>query len=945
MILHWALEEPTFCLFAESKKVQQVLSCQLEANISAQKGQNCKQGVANFFDNLSFWRKMIDMYAWILSWLQIGPISRVVEISDFQLWLFRAVLKKRSFFTGLLLCCREAVSEPELRRSAGDAALPRPLRLPRHALLAPHQRLHLLPGEGQPRPPAPRDQGVGRGAAPHLHDPRRPLLLSCGESHLWWSKLIKSSFGFRIVFRVLVAVNSPIHACCVLNPALYFISWVYPPQSHCNIKQCNRLKVAFSQEESGVATFFPRPGGNKNNSPLLAFPVELEESLHKSIFSISPCTSDHTCFHWNLALKLRLTLKLSLTFCVIQMGERTRTPRKRIFMEQLSGLGGKLSRLHEDSLMPPQPKDLVCSCPPFECLCRPVPPPHHSHAHMPSTDTFQQDHVLPAFVPQPGLLSPTALSFPGHASANPFEALDHVGYQQQPITREAYSEYFDLSNMERYNAQGFGSHCGDSLSGPVKSEPMQTQTDLFNAANRSKSNVSIPDCMYGSSNMSPVQERELVLPSYPQSQMTKSEPSSSPLSNPGLGGATSGSPFRNQANPYNSPPPQYHFTPVSASDQNFGGVTATAGVQNPHCSSTLSPTTLDEFEFNDAADFLSLDQPINKDLPAPACAVSANRKQPTITSSDVTKGATSDLSSLLGLPSISSFLDEGEGENPANEHIDKILGLSLNYSVNSPRSNKSTGTDSLSPASSGDQKVPSDGSPLSPCRGTTPPSLIELQPLKANNNNNTIQHNNNNNITTTSPKKFTDIFQTANSQGNLHPRNQSHFGNRNLMQPSYPETPLGRNSNPVYFSPKMAAAEDPGLSWYGFPSAQSGPVDPHQQNHCFSRNHSISIPMTYNWTGPTADREGFSSPNSFCNSWDSQGKTSRHSGLPQWPKSWMRPEFESQGIKHTFCFPISFKISSWIKHFFCKEHFFRTFLSWACVFAECCGQKGKLGKG
>ena len=176
--------------------------------------------------------------------------------------------------------------------------------------------------------------------------------------------------------------------------------------------------------------------------------------------------------------------------------------------------------------------------------------------------------------------------------------------------------------------------------------------------------------MYSSNvcTVSPNQQFDPTLPTY-QSNTTRSESSTPPSS---AAGVVPGSPYQTTVTPdssYSSPP---HYS-LSGTVTNNNLVNS---IPNIHCPNDLSPHTLDQFEFNDAAEFLSLDQPINKELPAPACAT-INRK-PSISSSDVTKGATSDLSSLLGLPSISSFLDEGEEENPANEHIDKILGLSLN---------------------------------------------------------------------------------------------------------------------------------------------------------------------------------------------------------------------------------------------------------------------------
>ena len=502
------------------------------------------------------------------------------------------------------------------------------------------------------------------------------------------------------------------------------------------------------------------------------------------------------------------------------MGDRTRVSRKRMFLEQANPEFqsiAKLPRLHApESLMPPplsEHKEMICSCPPFECLCRPVPNQH--------ADAFLGQNPMLHPFGQPTLLSPTALSF-GGPGPNPFESFDHTNFQQ-PLMRDTYSEYFDLSPLDRLHSQGFSSF---EPTGHVKSEPMMVPShDLYS---KPKPNLSIQDCMYSSNacSVSPNQQPEPILPTYTQSH-TRSEPSTPPSS---VAGVVPASPYQTTVTPassYNSPP---HYSLSRAAHTQYTPNNNSLITTSPQVPD-LSPHTLDQFEFNDAADFLSLDQPINKELPAPACATS-NRK-PSISSSDVTKGATSDLSALLGLPSISSFLgEEGEGDNSANEHIDKILGLSLNYGEGSPESHKST-TDSLSPASSSDQKVPSEGSPLSPCRGPTPPSLTELQPLKTNNS-------------ISSPKKFSDIFQTGKHQSDLHPLTQDNFNKTNFHL--YPEHSASRLTS--YFSSKQLPEEQANMNWHSdmlFPpqQGQQQQGQQHQQQQPFN-NHSINITLTYN---------------------------------------------------------------------------------------------------
>ena len=133
------------------------------------------------------------------------------------------------------------------------------------------------------------------------------------------------------------------------------------------------------------------------------------------------------------------------------MGDRSRVSRKRMFFEQTNPEFqplAKLPRLHApESLMPPplsDHKDIICSCPPFECLCRPLPSRH--------SDAFLgQNPMLPLPpVGQQALLSPTALSFSGAGHVNSFDSLDLMDFQQ-PLMRDTYSEYFDLSPIDRFH--------------------------------------------------------------------------------------------------------------------------------------------------------------------------------------------------------------------------------------------------------------------------------------------------------------------------------------------------------------------------------------------------------------------------------------------------------------------------------------------------------------
>ncbi len=489
-------------------------------------------------------------------------------------------------------------------------------------------------------------------------------------------------------------------------------------------------------------------------------------------------------------------------------------PSKRPSYDPAGDYPMKIPRLHpvmEPIMPPPQGDKTICSCPPFECLCHRLTGPND--AFLPSPTLL----AAPTGFPATGLLSPTGL-YSGHPlDADPF---------QQASYRNPYG---DIIDFERFQSQGI---MHEQM---VKPEP-NSGLSLAPGGLTTRP-APIPDCMYPSDAMrglgspthlgglgSPTQLHP-DLPLYPMSS-TRSDLHTPPGSQPA--GVVPSSPYQQQGTAAHTSSPPHYSTSTSMLSSSINAV----GPSYP--SHDLSPHTLDQFDFTDPSEFLEMGQPINKELPAPSCAIL--NKRPSISSCDVTKGASSDLSSLLGnLPPISSLLGEEEGEN---SHIDKILGLSLpQYSESgSPDSCNKSNTDSLSPASSSDQKVPSEGAPapLSPCRGPSPPSLIELQPLKGSNNGL---------MMASSPKKFSDIFQTG-KQMSKQTAFQPYGGDHTVPR---------QDANSYHYnscsqsSPRLQGSENPEYIWQGDMlnnNFQTTSTSNSPQN--FHSNHSINITLTYN---------------------------------------------------------------------------------------------------
>ena len=391
------------------------------------------------------------------------------------------------------------------------------------------------------------------------------------------------------------------------------------------------------------------------------------------------------------------------------MGDRQRLSRKRPLYSGLPEMHTKFPRLdHGLSAMQSGVKDVICSCPPFECLCRGIP------AFQPP-DVYGQPGSLNH---QPVTTSLASTSLPGLDH----RGFDSIDFSQQQQWRDSYNEYFDMGHETKFQplvslVDQF-SH-GTSFHKPEYSMPLSTPTsstpsmfDYYEGSkmahslfkNRSVGLNSGSDCMYSSDSVVGMSSPE--------------HHTNSLLASPVKG-----------------------MLPSTSED--LGTLPSSAATVSPVCSSPPGTTVvsyatsdmagraLDDFEINGAADILSLDQPINKDAGTAPPKYSCQRRS---SSSDRhvppplrTPTGAMDLSTLLGLPSITSFFTEEneEADRTPNEHVDRILGLSLNYGDAEPKASDVN----LSPVSSCDQKVPSDSGSLSPCRGPTPPSLIELQPL------------------------------------------------------------------------------------------------------------------------------------------------------------------------------------------------------------------------
>lgn len=553
-----------------------------------------------------------------------------------------------------------------------------------------------------------------------------------------------------------------------------------------------------------------------------------------------------------------------------QLGERQRLGRKRqLYLPEFQS---KYPRLM-DGLSPSADASVglkpMCSCPPFECLCRPV------SGYQPPTDIYQ----TPA-----SLSSPSAMSGPTMPPPHPDMSL----HDQPPRAydtsydfgmhsnntqgwRDSYSEYFDMTHPtatqqeSKYQPNGsMAEYCvpmskpeyampimstatTPSMYDQYSSHQMNGNSKLGQDLYKGKSLGYSSDCMYSNSssvtNVSLSSQQNLSSPNsdYMQSPIKGNLP---PVSN-GLEGLPSGS---------------IHITPVSLISTSTSAVT-TCGTTSL---TDLSGRHLDDFEINDAADILSLDQPINKhhitmaappkyDIHRRSCSPEQRSNPPT---PPIVSRSNMDLSTLL-LPSITSIFGEetdataagqrlqNASSPAANEHVDRILGLSINYGETDGSrhpSHKPAVDSNLSPvssASSSDQKVPSDSGSLSPCRGPTPPSLIELQPLASNKNG-----------AMPSPKRFNDIFSpmkdsnvlsgSMQDKGAFHPYNDTSMSkdmHSDYHGHSYfPAHQKYRSHDaPTYYHAEMIQ----------YPGPVSTSVTTGPNMNSFIKNHNINITLNY----------------------------------------------------------------------------------------------------
>lgn len=353
---------------------------------------------------------------------------------------------------------------------------------------------------------------------------------------------------------------------------------------------------------------------------------------------------------------------------------------------------------------------------------------------------------MSAFQPTNDALFADPLSSAAAGILHPIDAraplMDTFDFGLGQTWRETYGEYFDInpdkyqtlvpppahSEPNPYIKTEYATAFNVVPSAALFPEPT-TYHDLKATSMSMHKDLALQDCMF-SAGAIPSME----LPGMPTATVAGSPPSYSQAVSP-----HTTSSIRQTTSPLTThlTSPQGHVSPVSILP------VPSSQAQSPYAMAAaqeMNQRQIDDFEINNPGDILSLDQPINKDIPN---KYSKRTNDSDNKSSCAGSNANLDLSALLGLPSISSFLGDGEsGEKPHNEHVDRILGLSLKYDGAEPKATP----ESLSPSSTtSDQKVPSDSAPLSPCRGPSPPSLIELQPIKTPN-------------ALTSPKKFSDIF-------------------------------------------------------------------------------------------------------------------------------------------------------------------------------------------
>ena len=338
--------------------------------------------------------------------------------------------------------------------------------------------------------------------------------------------------------------------------------------------------------------------------------------------------------------------------------------------------------------------------------------------------------INPSATPHPSLMSshhfnstlpPPSISIHDHRSPHqPTEitipSMDHTLLHPAVQVSRDYNEYFELG----YHAVTPGSNSSShKASGLYDGQPHYGRKPLSTQISDGRAKLSSPssDCMYSDSSAMDCGNVSILSHNATSPSLIKAEPELSPSSL-----------VTTTAIPSILSPNLCSITPMG--DPSF-----------------VSPRSLEEFDITNPADIMSLDQPIRLTTPT----TRTNRRSSSCSNPDLRSSL--DFTSLFGLPGINSFLDEEENQHEKiqeqnNEHVEKILGLSLNYG--SPDTSKdSTGMNHLSPSSSSDQKVPSTSSPgCSPGSLPSPPLLAELQPL----------HSTKSDSMTTNSRRFTDIF-------------------------------------------------------------------------------------------------------------------------------------------------------------------------------------------
>lgn len=275
----------------------------------------------------------------------------------------------------------------------------------------------------------------------------------------------------------------------------------------------------------------------------------------------------------------------------------------------------------------------------------------------------------------------------------------------------AYGEYFDLYASEehyRYKSQmtpmlngNYASHLDLDVRNMPKSSDELFSLGAFlvpgSMASKAPAASSTPEmqqssCMYSSAETGPTTSTH-----------------TSPTSSTGTSGYSTLDTSRGSCN--ESYLPNGHVSPTVESQPPY----AADASSNRH--------VFDDFEVDDPSDIF-LDQPLNKD-----CVVAAKMAEALQGDQSPEKSGPTqmDLSALLGLPSISSFLDEEqaarEKRKKRNEHVDKIMRLNLNCSFSEGKAPE------LGHGAMAEEELSRENGSLPPSRGGSSPSLIELQPL------------------------------------------------------------------------------------------------------------------------------------------------------------------------------------------------------------------------